>query len=129
MDNLFLGFVRQVGKDTDGYYCYEFIFTDNPEDFWGDDFENMPACLNEEMHPADMYITEVHKVKTKIKLSLIQQNCCFSFQDAADNIVALAFENIEDYDVYPEDGRLIFFFRDTYSEVEQQLAKKNIIMI
>ena len=129
MGNLFLGFISKVGEDNDGFYHYEFIFTDNPDEFWGEDFEEMPVCLNKDLRPADIYITEVHRIKTKIKLSLIQNNCCFSFQDAADDIVALGFEDIGDYDVYPDDGRLVFFFRDTYEEVEEMLAKKNIIML
>jgi hypothetical protein len=35
-----LGFIRLIGEETDGYYRYEFIFTDNIDEFWGEDFEH-----------------------------------------------------------------------------------------
>ena len=34
-----LGFIRLIGEETDGYYRYEFIFTDSIDVFWGENFE------------------------------------------------------------------------------------------
>lgn len=34
-----LGFIRLIGEETDGYYRYEFIFTNNIDEFWGENFE------------------------------------------------------------------------------------------
>ena len=80
--------------------------------------------------PFEEYLTEIHTVKMKIKLDLIQDNCCFGFQDCADGIIALAWENIDGYDEYPEErGRLFFRFGETFNEVENKLAMKNILMI
>ena len=41
-------FVRLIGEETDGYYRYEFIFTDNPDEAWGEDWEhkNREVFLN-----------------------------------------------------------------------------------
>jgi hypothetical protein len=122
-------FIRLIGEENDGYYRYEFIFTDNPDEAWGDDWEYKPSGLVNTLIPSDEYITEIHIVKTKIKFDLIQNNMCFSMQDCMDGCVALAIENMDSYDNYPEDGRLFFMFGETLEDVERKLALKNIIMI
>lgn len=125
-----LGFIRLIGEETDGYYRYEFIFTDSIDEFWGENFEQKPCGLVNDLTPSEEYLTEIHTVKMKIKLDLIQDNCCFGFQDCADGIIALAWENIDGYDEYPEErGRLFFRFGETFNEVENKLAMKNILMI
>jgi hypothetical protein len=64
----------------------------------------------------------------KIKLDLIQNNCCFSMQDCIDGCVAMAIENMDDYENYPDDGRLFFMFGDSFDDVEKKLALKNILI-
>lgn len=129
LNEVYLGFVRLIGEENDGYFRYEFIFTDNVDEFWGDNFEYKPAGLVNDLIPSDEYITEIHIVKTKIKFDLVQNNMCFGMQDCMDGIVALAFENIDEYENYPEDGRIYFMFGEEMSEVERKLALKNILMI
>lgn len=129
LNEVYLGFVRLIGEENDGYFRYEFIFTDNVDEFWGDNFEYKPAGLVNDLIPSDEYITEIHIVKTKIKFDLVQNNMCFGMQDCMDGIVALAFENIDEYENYPEDGRIYFMFGEEMSEVERKLAIKNILMI
>lgn len=126
---LYLGFIRLIGAESDGVDNYEFIFTNNIDEFWGENFEYKPCCLCNDLIPNDEYITEIHKIKTKIKFDLVQDNCCFSMQDCMDGIISLAWENIDEYEEYPEDGRLVFNFGETYDEVERKLALKNILII
>ena len=38
-----LGFIRLIGEESDGYYRYEFIFTNNINEFWGENFEYKPC--------------------------------------------------------------------------------------
>ena len=124
----YLCFIRLVGEEADGLYRYEFIFTDNPDELWGENWEYKPCCLVNDLSPSEEYITEVRVVKTKIKFDLIQNNCCFGMQDCLDGIVALAFENIDAYEEYPENGRLVFMFGDSEEDVEKNLAAKNILI-
>lgn len=124
-----LGFVRLIGEESDGYYRYEFIFTETIDEFWGENFEYKPSCLINNLTPFDSHISEIHVLKTKIKLDLIQDSCCFGFQDCADGIIALAWENMDGYDEYPEEGRLFFKFGEPYDEVERKLALKNILFV
>jgi hypothetical protein len=129
LKDVFLLFVRLIGEENDGYYRYEFIFTDNPDEAWGEDWEHKPAGLVNDLIPSDEYITEVHIVKTKIKFDLIQNNMCFGMQDAMDGIVSIAYENMDTYESYPEDGRLFFMFGESLDEVERKLAMKSILML
>ena len=126
---VYLCFVKLIGEESDDYYRYEFMFTDNPEEVWGEDFNVKPACLVNELKPEDKYVTEIHVVKTKIKFDLIQNNCCYSVSDGYDMIVSIASENIDEYDEFPSDGRLYFMFGDSYLDVEEKLARKNILFI
>ena len=129
LKDVFLLFVRLIGEEADGYYRYEFIFTDNPDEAWGEDWEHKPAGLVNDLIPSDEYITEVHIVKTKIKFDLIQDNMCFGMQDAMDGIVSIAYENMDAYESYPDDGRLFFMFGESLDEVERKLAMKSILML
>lgn len=124
-----LCFIRLIGEENDGYYRYEFIFTNNIDEVFGENFEQKPACLANNLMVSDEYIYEIHIVKMKIKLDLIQNNCCFSISDCYDGVIALAWENMDDYDEYPEEGRIFFRFGETLEEVENKLAIKNVLML
>lgn len=124
-----LCFIKYVGEETDGYYRYEFVFTNNTSEVFGEDFNQKPACLVNNLMVDEKYIWEVHTVKMKIKLELIQDNCCFSVSDCYDGIVSLAWEDISMYDEYPEEGRIFFRFGETLDEVEEKLAVKHVLMI
>jgi hypothetical protein len=47
-------------------------------------------------------------------------------QDSIDGIIPLAWENIDEYETYPDDGRLILRFGETYNDIEKKLKNKNI---
>lgn len=129
VDDVRLCFINLIGEENDGYYRYEFIFTDKVDEVYGEGFEYKPACLVNDLKVSEEYIYEIHIVKMKIKLDLIQNNCCFGMGDCYDNIVALGWQNIDNLDEYPEDGRLFFMFGETLDEVEEKLAQKNVLMM
>ena len=123
-----LCFIRLIGEENDGFYRYEFIFTDNVDEVWGENFDQKPACLVNNLMVSEEYVYEIHIVKMKIKLDLIQNNCCFSVSDCYDGCVSLAWQNLDNETEYPEDGRIFFKFGETLEEVENKLAIKNVIM-
>ena len=129
MEEQYLCFIRLIGEENDGYYRYEFIFTNRIDEVWSEDFNQKPACLVNNLMVDDEYISEIHIVKMKVKLDLIQNNCCFSVSDSYDGIVALGWQNLDDETEYPEDGRIFFNFGETYKEVENKLAMKNVLML
>lgn len=128
-ETVYLCFIRLIGEENDGYYRYEFIFTNDIDNVWGDEFDQKPACLVNDLMVNDEFIYEIHIVKMKIKLDLIQNNCCFSVSDAMDGIISIAWQNLDDETEYPEDGRIFFKFGETLDEVENKLAMKNVLML
>lgn len=128
-ETVYLCFIRLIGEENDGYYRYEFIFTNDIDNVWGEEFDQKPACLVNNLIVDDQFITEIHIVKMKIKLDLIQNNCCFSVSDCYDGIVSIAWQNLDDETEYPEDGRIFFRFGETLEEVENKLAIKNVLMM
>jgi hypothetical protein len=124
---VYLCFINLVGKEEDGKYRYEFIFTDNPDECWSEGWNEKPAALINDLNVDEQYKTETHVIKTTIKLDLLQNNGCFSYSDATDGIVAIGWENIDEYDEYPQDGRIFFMFGESFDDVERKLAMKNIL--
>lgn len=123
--NEFLCFINLIGEENNGIYRYEFIFTNDIDNFEVIE-DNEPCCLSETIEPSTYEI--IHIVKMKIKLDLIQDNCCFSFKHAKLGIVSIAWEDISGYEEFPEDGRIFFRFGESLEEVENKLAMKNILM-
>ena len=120
--DVYLCFIRCIGEENDGFYRYEFIFTDNVDSVFGEGFDQKPSCLVNDLMVDEQYVTEVHIVKMKIKLELIQNNCCFSVSDCYDGIVSLAWsKNIEENSLY-------FNFGEDYESVEKKLAEYSILL-
>lgn len=128
MNDEYLCFVNCVGKDVDNIYTYEFLFTDDPDTFWNEDFDVKPLGLCSKIHIDERTYTSKVTFKTTIKLDVIQENCCFSMQDCMDGVVSLAHENIDDYDEYPDDGRLVLMYGEKYDDVIKKLAERNILL-
>lgn len=128
LDELKLGFVRLLGKDVSEYYNYELVMTNNINDFWGEGFEYKPAGLSNSLSPDEKYVDKVIRFKSFIKLDLIQDSGSFSMQDAMDGIVAIAWENLDEAEVYPEEGRLVLQFGEDYDVLERKLAMKHILI-
>lgn len=122
----FLCFINLIGEENDNYFRYEFLFSDNIDAFDIDE-DNNPCCLSREIKPK--HYDTVHIVKMKIKLDLIQDNCCFSFKHARLGVVGVGWEDISNYETYPSDGRLVFMFGESFEKVENKLAAKNVLML
>ena len=127
-DNLYLCFVKYVGVDIDENNIYELLFTDDTETFWGDGFEYMPSSLVNDLKPNDGSYQSVRLITTDIKLCLATESCCHSMQDCIDNIIALAYEDISTYDEFPENGRLVLHFGDSFHDTELKLIERDIRM-
>lgn len=128
-DNLKLCFVKKLGENSEGNYIYEFLFTNNIDEFWGADFQYKPLALVNNVTPNEGSYNLIKQIETELEIDVVQDSLCFSFQDCIDQIVALAFENLDGADEYPEDGRLVFHFGDDFEKVEELLSKRDIIFI
>ena len=126
MKDLFLIYVNMVGKDYKGNYLYEFIFSDTTKNIDGDDWDTFPASGRPEA-PHEHFIKRVGRLESELQLDVIQNSDTFAVWDAVDGVIALAWENINAYDSYPE-HRLCFKFGETDKEVETKLYEKDLIL-
>lgn len=126
MGELFLIYINMIGKDYKSNYIYEFIFSDTTKDIDGEEWDTFPASGRPHA-PHDNFIKKVGKLESELKLDVIQNSDTFAVWDALDGVIALAWENINAYDAYPE-HRLCFKFGETISEVESKLYEKDLIL-
>jgi hypothetical protein len=126
MKELFLIYINKIGKDYKENYLYEFIFSDTIDGIDGDDWDTFPAS-GRPSAPHDHFIKKVGRLESEIKFDVIQYSDTFAVWDAIDGVIALAWENINAYDSYPE-KRICFKFGEPISEVETKLYEKDLTL-
>ena len=123
---MFLIFINKMGRDWTGKVMYEFIFSDSIENVDGENWDEYPAN-GLPSPPDEQYIKKVGRMSNDIDLDVIQDDEKMSVWDAVDGIIALAWENINEYEQYP-DRRLFFSFGEEIKSVEDKLYEKDIIL-
>jgi hypothetical protein len=123
---LYLVFINKIGESWEGKTVYEFIFSHTTEDIDGDDWDEYPAS-GLPSPPNEGFVKAVGRLESELKLDVIQDSDTFAVWDAVDGIVALGWENINDYDEYP-DRRLSFAFGEGVKDVEDKLYEKDLIL-
>ena len=126
MKDLFLVYVNKVGSDWEGYYLYEFLFAEDIDNIDGDDWNAVPAA-GKPFPPDSKYISKVGNIKTTLPLAVIQNSNSFAVLDAVDGIIALAYEDLEEYDEYP-DYRIYFKFGELIKSSEDKLYAKELVL-
>jgi hypothetical protein len=126
MKGLFLIYVNLVGKSYKGNLLYEFIFSDTIKDIDGENWDTFPASGRPEP-PHDNFIKKVGRLESELNFDVIQNSDTFAVWDSVDGVIALAWENINAYDSYPE-HRMCFKFGDTIEDVESKLYEKDLIL-
>lgn len=123
-------YVKYIGKNCDGYNIYHFLLSENTEDTFMEDWAEKPASNipNDNLIPDDTQYDYIKELRTPITLDLMQDNSCFSFQDCRDKIVAIAYENLDDAEFYPEPCRIVVHFGDYIDDVERMLARRDMRM-
>lgn len=121
-------YISLIGKDFEDKYVYNLLLSTDTNETFSEGWGEKPACNipNEVLMLSNEYYEYIKELKTYIKLDLAQDNCCFSMQDCRDKIIALASENLDEAEEYPEEGRIIIHFGDKIDDVEQMLAKRNL---
>ena len=118
-NDLFLIYINRVGQDVNGFYTYEFLFN-TTTDISQEDWDFNINCSKTDVFPNESNYVASYIVYTKINLSLIQDSCCFGMKQCQDGVIALGYENIDDYEEYPE-HRLVFHYGDDFKSVEENL--------
>jgi hypothetical protein len=126
MKELYLIYVNYVGKNYKEQYIYEFIFSDSKEKIDGDDWDTYPAS-GRPKPPHEIFIKKVGTLTSQLKLDVVQKSDTFAVWDAVDGVIAMAWENVNAYDAYP-DSRLNFRFGESESIVIEKLYAKDLIL-
>ena len=84
--------------------------------------------IAKDLKPDEGQYEYIKQLKTDVQLDLAQYSCCTSLQDCKDRIIALAYENLDEAEEYPEDGRIVIHFGDYIDDVESMLARRDMRM-
>ena len=121
-----LVYIYEVGSNCTEEYIYEFLFAEDTENIDGDLWDAYPAS-GRPSPPASELIHKVGRLTSELKLDLIQNSDTFAVWDAVDGIVALGFEDISDYEEYPE-SRIYFTFGEDIKSVVDKLYEKDMVL-
>ena len=87
-------FINELGPNYKNENIYEFIFGNETEELWGDEWDARPAH-GKPGPPELQYIESVGVLNnTKVSLDLVQNSDYFNMEHALDNVIALGWENI-----------------------------------
>jgi hypothetical protein len=123
-DNLQLVYIHNLGLNAENKFHYNFFFVPKDLTLCNENWQEDIAGLYNEKYVPDEN-TEIYSLITSIPLALITDNLCLGMKNAIDGIVALAWEDISDYEEYPEEGRLILYYGMSLKEVEELLENKD----
>ncbi len=128
MKDLFLIYVNYIGVDHKKNYLYEFIFSDTTKEIDGNEWDQYPASSAHPEPPNERFIKEVGLLTTSdFKFEVIQESSLFAVFDGLDGVVAMAWEDVNDYEQYPT-KRLAFHFGETFEMVKNKLYEKDLIL-
>lgn len=121
-------FILYIGKNSDDLNIYHFLLSEDTEETFAEGWAEKPSCNEklENLMIEDSMYRYIKELKTEIKLDLAQNNCCYSMQDCRDNIIALAYENLDEAEEYPEPCRIVIHFGDKIDDVEAMFAKRDM---
>ena len=123
---MFLIFINELWPNYKKENIYEFIFSDNIKELWGDEWDSVPAHGN----PGPPEFDHIDKVgvlsKSTVKLELVQNSDYFGMEHALDKVIALGWEVYEDEDT--EKDRMVFHFGDNLTSVEDKLYSRDLIL-
>lgn len=118
-----LVYVRPIINGSDKHnYEYDFLFSETPEIVWGVDWNDNAPGLCGDISPEPSTYSVIKHVRTKFPLKVVQENSCYSMEYAINGSVALAWLDLEGMDEYPQQGRLVLHFGESYLNVEAKIG-------
>lgn len=122
----FLVYIKPIGKNTDETFGYEFLFSELPDIVWGPDWEidNPSSCGD--ITPDKTTYNKTYKVNSPFQLKTLEETSCYSMEYATFGIIALGWIDLDNLEEYPENGRMVFHFKDTKEKVVELLSLYDI---
>ncbi len=123
---MFLIFINELGPNYKKENIYEFIFSEDLEELWGDEWDSVPAH-GKPGPPEVNYIQKVGVLsQSTIKLELVQNSDYFGMEHALDKIISLGWEISEEDEI--NEDRLVFRFGEKLKDVENKLYARDLIL-
>lgn len=122
---MLLIYINPLGKNYKGEFIYEFIFNDKTDIEFGDDWDICPASSGTLTPPEIKYIKKVEVLQSdEIELELAINSDSFSYTDAVENILAIAWEKES-----PDDEkRMVFHYGEKMTDVIDKLYARDIVL-
>lgn len=124
-EGLKLVYVNPIGRNAIGEYEYDFFFAKEPSLVWGENWDEPFALFGGDMKPYKYSYDEIRRVVVDIPFACAQQNSCFSMKHCFEGCVALCYEDINDYDEYPEPYRIVFQYGEDIDSVTEKLSSRD----
>lgn len=119
-------YINSLSSNYKGEFIYEFIFTDNINEVWGEGWDHNP-CQSYPDPPSVKYVSSVEILQTSdIELELIQNSDYFCMSDAVDGVISLGWELVDEVPVNKE--RLHFNFGEDVDSVKDKLYARDILL-
>ena len=123
-----LVFINELGPNFKGNFVYEFIFSDELTEIWGEDWDSIPAS-SKPQPPEIEFIKKVGILsKEGIEFEIVQNSDYFSFTDAIDDVIALAWEKYNEENETSTEKRLVFRFGEIEDSVNDKLYSRDLIL-
>ncbi len=126
-EDLFLIYVNNLGVNFMGKNILEFIFSNELNNIDGEDWDAIPAS-SRPRPPYENFIKKIGTLECEIDFEFIQDSTCFSVWDSMDGVVAIAYEDLSNYETYP-DNRLVFNFGETIQSITSKLYERDLILV
>lgn len=118
-------FVHFIGTDYEGNNIYEFLFSEDYENCWGEDWDVQPANGNPKA-PRN-FVAEVGRFINPMKFDLVKDSETFDMMDCKEGVIALAWEDVLDYEEVIS-NRLVFHYGETKDSVDNKFYARDLIL-
>lgn len=126
--DLKLIYIHNLGLNSEDKFQYNLYFIQKDFELCNENWtEDIAGLFNDKYIPNNK--NKIFSMISEKPLSIITDNLCLGMKHAIDGVVALAWEDISDYEEYPEDGRLILFYGETLENVKNILHEKNEMLV
>lgn len=122
-------FVKFAYQEPDGKYVYWLYFSGTPDEVWGRQWDVLNPSTNIDSTPDETTYNHIYVIKSDYRLRTLEETTCYSMEYAIYGILALSWIDLEGLDDYPENGRMVLHFGDTFDAVDEILSMFDIEMI
>lgn len=124
----YLVYVKFVLMNEKNEYEYDLFFSETPEIVWGKDWDYANPSICSDLTPDSTTYNEIKRLKSTLPIRTIEETSCFSMEYAISGAIALCWVDISDLEDYPENGRCVLHYNDTYDKVIEIVEKCNLVL-